>query len=92
MLSGPPRRPCRCLTAEMPEGKALAELIRERIAGIPPEERTPEAEYGARLAVCKSCGRLRDGTCALCGCYVEIRAARRGQRCPAVPAKWETRR
>lgn len=92
MLTTSPRRPCRCLTAEIPDGEALTALIRERIAGIPQEERTPEEAYAARLRACRACDSLRDGTCALCGCYVEIRAARRRQSCPAVPVKWESRR
>ena len=81
-------RPCRCLIGEMPDQEELAKIIRERIETIPEEERTPEGEYTFRLSACRACSRLQSGTCALCGCYVEIRAARKKQRCPEVPARW----
>ena len=77
-------RPCRCLAGEAPGQEELAALIRERIALIPEEERTPETEYAFRLSRCRACESLNSGTCAQCGCYVEIRAARRWQRCPVV--------
>lgn len=60
----------------------------EYVASLPDDERAGEAVYAARLETCKACESLRDGTCVLCGCYVEARAAKRGQRCPNVPAKW----
>ena len=44
---------------------------------IRPEDRTGEAEYEARLAVCRACDWLSEGTCGACGCYVELRAAGR---------------
>lgn len=83
------RKPCRCLAADLPDGQELAGLIRERIEGIPEEERTGDTEYRRRLDLCQQCGSLLDGTCALCGCYAEIRAARSWQRCPDVPPRWE---
>ena len=43
-------RPCRCLIGEMPDEAELAKIIRERIDGIPEEERTPEREYAFRLS------------------------------------------
>ena len=82
------KKPCRCLTGEMPDEAELAGIIRERIGTIPEEERIPEQEYALRLSVCRECSRLTRGTCALCGCYVEIRAARRKQQCPDVPPRW----
>lgn len=81
-------RPCRCLIGEMPDEAALAQILRERIETIPEEERAPEEEYASRLARCRACEHLQRGTCARCGCYVEIRAARKKQRCPEVPARW----
>ena len=81
-------RPCRCLVGEMPDEAELAKIIRERIDGIPEEERTPEREYAFRLSACRECGSLNRGTCAKCGCYVEIRAARKWQCCPEVPPRW----
>ncbi|MBO7662709.1 MAG: hypothetical protein J6U01_05020 [Clostridia bacterium] len=82
--------PCvRCLLSELPDEKALAEILRERLAQLSPEERVPEAVRQRRLDVCRACGRLNRGTCTACGCYVELRAARRGRSCPEGPEKWE---
>ena len=81
-------RPCRCLIGEMPDEAALAEILRDRVGTIPEEDRTPEEEYAFRLAQCRACEHLQRGTCARCGCYVEVRAARKAQRCPDVPARW----
>ena len=81
-------RPCRCLVGEMPDEAELAKVIRERVESIPEEERTPEKEYAFRLSACRDCGSLNRGTCALCGCYVEIRAAKIRMHCPSVPACW----
>ena len=81
-------RPCRCLVGEMPDEAELAKVIRERVESLPEEERTPEKEYAFRLSACRECGSLNRGTCALCGCYVEIRAAKIRMHCPSVPARW----
>ena len=82
------RRPCRCLTGEIPGEEELASLIRERIEGIPEEERAGESVYRERLSRCKACGSLLNGTCGKCGCYVEIRAAWQEKGCPSVPPAW----
>ena len=83
------RRPClRCLIADLPDEKALAGIIRERIEQLPPEKKVTEEERQQRLNCCRRCSRLNHGTCALCGCYVEIRAARKSMGCPDVPGKW----
>ncbi len=83
------RRPClHCLIADLPDEKALAEIIRERIAQLPPEEKVTEEERQQRLNLCRLCRHLNHGTCALCGCYVEIRAARKAMSCPDVPGEW----
>ena len=31
---------------------------------------------------------LHGGTCAMCGCYVEHRAERKGASCPETRARW----
>ena len=72
----------------MPDQKELAEIIRDRIAAMPEEQRADEAVMASRLQICKACDHLMNGTCALCGCYVELRAAKRVQRCPDVPGRW----
>ncbi len=84
-----PRRPCvRCLVRDLPEGEALSAILRERVEALPPEARVSLAWREARLGACRACPHLNRGTCALCGCYVEVRAAKRGLDCPDVPARW----
>lgn len=81
------RIPCRCLLAD--SWPALSVSVAEYISLLSEEQKAPEDVYQARLAICLACDHLRDGTCTLCGCYVEARAAKRNQRCPDVPAKWQ---
>ncbi|MFR1660111.1 DUF6171 family protein [Gallintestinimicrobium sp.] len=38
--------------------------------------------YEKRLELCKACDYLEAGTCLACGCYVELRAAVKKNRCP----------
>lgn len=70
-----------CLLWESGRGDIL-ESVQAHIAKIPPSDRTAQADYDARLAVCRACGHLIGGTCMKCGCYPEMRAAFRTQRCP----------
>lgn len=85
-------KPClRCLLSEMPDQARLAESLRELIELIPEEDRTPEPLRIRRLEACRRCSFLNAGTCALCGCYVEHRASRRGAGCPDVPDRWAFR-
>lgn len=72
----------------MPSEKELSELIRDRIAAMPEEQRADERTIAERLAACRDCDHLMSGTCALCGCYVELRAAKKVQSCPDVPGRW----
>ncbi len=82
-------RPCpRCLLGETPGAEALAALNRQWIDALPGERRTEEGAYQARLAACRACEHLAAGTCGLCGCYVEYRAAQRERHCPDVPGRW----
>ena len=78
----------RCLLEDMPDEAALARNIRELIDLLPEEKRAPAAETAQRLAVCRTCDHLQNGMCALCGCYVELRAAKRMMKCPDVPGRW----
>ena len=66
----------------------MARTVAEYVASLDETIRTPEDVYRARLALCQECPELMNGTCRLCGCYVETRAAKRGQKCPMVPARW----
>ena len=83
-LPEPLRKPClRCLLREMPDQAQLSAVLRELIDGIPPEDRSPAALTESRLQICRDCPHLRQGTCGLCGCYVEHRAEKRKAVCPA---------
>lgn len=62
--------------------EADAAMIEKYKAAIKNEDRVSEAVYERRLAVCKECERLNSGTCAACGCYVELRALSPMSRCP----------
>ena len=67
----------------------MYELVREYIDSLPEDQRADEPLYQSRLAQCKDCTELRNGTCVLCGCYVEMRAAKKRMNCPMVPARWK---
>ena len=86
MLTG---KPClRCLLQDLPEGEALKAMLAELIGSIPPEDRAAPDAVRTRLDACRICSHLRQGTCGLCGCYVEHRAERRKASCPDIPARW----
>ena len=78
----------RCLLNDAPGGEALAQTIREQLAALPPEALCADDARAARLSACAACDHLRDGLCALCGCYVEYRAALLNRRCPDIPGRW----
>ncbi|MCE5342626.1 MAG: DUF6171 family protein [Eubacteriales bacterium] len=78
----------RCLLAEMESERPLYLLMREWLAAVPPEERAEPERYEARLTACRQCDALGEGLCALCGCYVELRAAKARASCPAAPPRW----
>ncbi|MFH1879285.1 MAG: DUF6171 family protein [Bacillota bacterium] len=86
MIYAPPCK--RCLLTDMQEEQAFYDIIKERIRLLPDGERADPAEYRRRLAICGQCDRLSRGTCAQCGCYVEIRAARQAMRCADPVQKW----
>lgn len=66
----------------------MARTVAEYVASLDESIRTPEDAYRVRLSICQDCEQLLNGTCRLCGCYVETRAAKKGQQCPMVPARW----
>lgn len=79
----------RCLLADDEERRPLYDLIREYVALIEPQARADAETYGRRLDACRMCPHLRrGGLCALCGCYVEARAAQKRSRCPDTPGRW----
>ena len=81
------KKPClKCLLREMDE-RAYLEKLHRYIELLDGDVRTAEALYEERLAVCKTCDYLEAGTCLACGCYVELRAAVKKNKCPY--KKWQ---
>lgn len=71
----------RCLLREYNEQEYRDKL--ERVINLMEEsEKAEETLYQERLAQCKTCEKLVTGTCMVCGCYVELRAAAKEGRCP----------
>ncbi len=86
--AGPVKKPCfRCLLQESSQKEAL-EQVRGILALMPQEEKAPEELYQKRLQICKSCDALMEGQCRKCGCFVELRAAKKDARCPGEKHLW----
>ncbi|MCL2203755.1 MAG: DUF6171 family protein [Defluviitaleaceae bacterium] len=86
--ASPGLKPCpRCLVADTHRAE-LSATIQDYIKNIPPEHKTTPAVYIERLNICKKCDHLLDGMCVLCGCYVELRAAKALQQCVASASRW----
>lgn len=81
-------RVCRkCLLSETSEAEYFQQL-NAYIAGLDAADRVSQEVYESRLHICGSCENLTRGMCRLCGCYVELRAALRVRKCPALPSRW----
>lgn len=81
------KRYCRCLLKQAGE-EELAQTVSEYISTIDPEIKADDELYRARLDKCSSCDSLNSGMCVKCGCYVEMRAAVRKNRCPSENKHW----
>lgn len=57
------------------------------LSRVPDAQKTEETVYQARLAQCRECDQLSNGTCMGCGCLVELRAAYKKEKCPF--KKWQ---
>ncbi len=81
-----PKEPCRkCLLMQSDE-KETYRQVKECIEKIKPGEKTPPDDYAERLKTCENCDFLLSGTCLKCGCYPELRAAFKKNKCPM--KKW----
>ena len=63
-------------------GECLTEYLDRVIGELESEDRVSEETYRARISVCASCPNRWQATCRLCGCYCQIRASIRKNRCP----------
>lgn len=82
------KKPCiRCLLEEAGR-QDLSQAVRAAIDKIPSDKRTDDDQYAHRLDICRECEFLSGGTCLKCGCYSELRAARKDSHCPLKSKKW----
>ena len=80
---------CRkCLLSEI-DPAGVYKTVLEYIASLDPSVKCSSEEYERRLMICRACDHLKDGMCALCGCFVEVRAVKQKQNCPDLPHRWE---
>ena len=78
----------RCLLQEAGDQAAYADVA-DCIARLSARDKVTEQVYRQRMDICRECEQLMQGTCLLCGCYVELRGAMRTQCCPAKPRRWD---
>ena len=52
------------------------------------EKKTEETLYRKRLEACEQCDCLINGMCSKCGCFAEVRAAYKHNRCPHENRLW----
>lgn len=75
----------RCFLEELDYDGAYRTVL-EYISALDPELKASDTMYSARLGICSKCEKLSFGTCGSCGCFVELRAAKKNQTCP--DKKW----
>lgn len=75
----------RCLLKDFSKEQYEAIVI-NGLSSLPKEDLTTDLESSRRLAICKDCSKLNQGTCLACGCFVELRAALTKGKCPY--SKW----
>lgn len=74
---------CKKCLLEKLDPVGILHTVRERVELMDEEEKVDEDTYLVRLKKCAECDKVSLGTCALCGCFVEYRAARKDMSCPA---------
>lgn len=84
-----PQVECRKCLLEKLGNKQLSERIRLTVEAIPEAERVSDGDYHERLSKCQECEWLLNGMCRRCGCFVEVRAAKKRQGCPDIHPKWQ---
>ena len=62
--------------------KAYMEKLHRYIQLLDLDVKAADDLYKRRLDACKKCDYLEAGTCQACGCYVELRAAVKKNKCP----------
>lgn len=77
----------KCLLEDMDLDGELKNIL-EYIKEIPAERRAEDNLYRRRLDICRECDSLANGICGKCGCYVELRAAKKEMYCASEEKKW----
>ena len=77
----------RCLLKDLSKDEYF-QSIYEYIESISEDVKIPVSEYNRRLEICRCCDNLVNGMCKLCGCFVEVRAIKKGTCCADTPQKW----
>jgi len=62
--------------------------VQEYISNLPEEMKISSDFYEKRLHYCQNCDNMVNGMCRLCGCFVEVRAAKKMSHCAMNPALW----
>lgn len=70
----------RCLIRDMVDADMA--MIEKYKSALKNKDMVSDDEYERRLKICTDCDKLNAGTCMLCGCYVELRAAAKVSHCP----------
>lgn len=71
----------KCLISEIDEGKYFKNMF-AYIDNLDEDIKTEPILYKRRLDKCKECKRFTSGMCNACGCFVEMRAAIKTNKCP----------
>jgi hypothetical protein len=71
----------RCLLKDFNKEQYEA-IVTNGLSSLPKEDLTGSDVTEKRLAVCRDCDKLNQGTCLACGCFVEIRASLKKGKCP----------
>lgn len=80
---------CRqCLLRDLLDEAQYHRTVAQFREKMNPRVRTPDAQYEARLELCRACEQLQNGTCMRCGCLVEMRAMRLDMHCPPPKKCW----
>ncbi len=77
----------RCLLKDLDRDEYFRSIY-DYIENLPPELKATQDVYEQRLQICRGCDHLVNGMCDLCGCFVEVRAAKQIQHCAESRDKW----
>lgn len=77
----------KCLLKDLSQEEYFKNVY-EYLEQMDEELKAEEGEYQRRLSVCQTCDQLVNGMCRVCGCFVELRAAKKEQYCPSPKHYW----